>query len=144
VSLFIENAGLMGGVLTINWHDRSIAPERLWGDFYERLLEALSEKGALFLTASQAVSWFSRRRSIVFERVGFDGGFCARVELDHGESEPEFRLRVHHAQSVPQTMKGIEEMQESYTDTTFTQASYLQSATDDTAISLKVAADGYR
>ena len=28
-----------GGALTINWHDRSIAPERLWGEVYRKLLD---------------------------------------------------------------------------------------------------------
>src|SRR4029450_8353561 len=35
----IENATRLGGVLTINWHDRSLGPERLWGDVYVTLLE---------------------------------------------------------------------------------------------------------
>ena len=33
----LEHARAHGGVLTIGWHDRSLAPERLWGDFYIRL-----------------------------------------------------------------------------------------------------------
>ena len=28
----IENVARFGGALTINWHDRSLAPERLWDD----------------------------------------------------------------------------------------------------------------
>src|SRR4030095_7311430 len=34
----IENATRFGGVLTINWHDRSLGPERLWDDAYITLL----------------------------------------------------------------------------------------------------------
>jgi peptidoglycan/xylan/chitin deacetylase (PgdA/CDA1 family) len=69
------------GVLTINWHDRSLAPERLWGDFYRRLLDSLSQNRVWFATASQAIDWFRQRRAIRFnrstgepecdERVGF-------------------------------------------------------------------------
>ena len=38
-----------GGVLTITWHDRSLAPERLWDSFYRRLLEGLRADGAWFI-----------------------------------------------------------------------------------------------
>jgi hypothetical protein len=144
VTSFMENASCMGGALTINWHDRSIAPERLWGEFYERLLTALTERNALFLTASQAVSWFAKRRSIVFEEIGFHGGFRARVGDEDADAGPEFRLRVHHAQSISQTMGEFERVQDSYTDTAFARSSSLQGALDDTVIQLKVAGDGYR
>jgi len=56
-----------GGCLTVNWHDRSIAPERLWTDTYVNLVRALSDKGAWFATAGQAVAWFRMRRSVAFE-----------------------------------------------------------------------------
>jgi hypothetical protein len=53
-----------GGVLVINWHDRSIAPERLWDDFYVELVDKLESAGAWFSTAAQATRWFRRRRAI--------------------------------------------------------------------------------
>lgn len=65
----LESATRHPGVLTINWHDRSIAPERLWGDFYCRLLDWLEDRGPWFSTATQAVYWFQRRRSATFESV---------------------------------------------------------------------------
>ena len=61
----IDNAIQFGGVLTINWHDRSIAPERLWDGFYIRLLENLKARSAWFPTAARAVSWFRKRRAAV-------------------------------------------------------------------------------
>ncbi len=67
----IENAIRFGGVLTVNWHDRSIAPERLWDDFYIDLLDNLKSRGAWFPTAAQAVSWFRKRRAVDLE--GFRG-----------------------------------------------------------------------
>jgi peptidoglycan/xylan/chitin deacetylase (PgdA/CDA1 family) len=143
VSRLIENTRSMGGVLTINWHDRSISPERLWGDFYEKLLIALTDNGAMFLTASQAVSWFARRRTIVFESVGQREQMSVRVEGDTAEPPTAFRLRVHRAQ-VPQTVEEIERMEDSYTETTFTETACFQTATDENTIPLKVAADGYR
>jgi hypothetical protein len=63
----IDNAVRLGGVVTVNWHDRSVAPERLWGDFYVQLLEKLKNRGAWFATAGQTVAWFRKRRSASFE-----------------------------------------------------------------------------
>ena len=58
-----------GGVLTLNWHDRSIAPERYWGWAYQEVLKELQIQRAKFLNASSAVGWFRKRRAIRFERV---------------------------------------------------------------------------
>jgi hypothetical protein len=63
----IEQAKCFGGTLVINWHDRSLAPERLWDQFYQRLLQELGAGNqAWFATARQAVSWFRWRRSFRF------------------------------------------------------------------------------
>src|SRR5258707_12483101 len=63
----IANARRFGGTLVINWHDRSLAPERLWGRSYGELLEAIDATGgAWFATAGEAVSWFQWRRSVRF------------------------------------------------------------------------------
>ena len=86
-----------GGALTINWHDRSIAPERLWGEVYRKLLDDLKETGAWFPTAAQAVSWFRKRRSAVIESVIREGNSVrVKVSIDHTDSDlPGLRLRVH-------------------------------------------------
>ena len=39
----VDNAVQFGGCLTINWHDRSIAPERLWGECYRDLVRGSEE-----------------------------------------------------------------------------------------------------
>jgi hypothetical protein len=58
----------------INWHDRSLAPERLWGRTYRTLVsEVESGNRVWFARAGQAVAWFRWRRSIRFaadEHVG--------------------------------------------------------------------------
>jgi hypothetical protein len=69
----IENATKFGGVLTINWHDRSLGPERLWGDAYVSLLRDLRTRTPWFATAGQAVSWFRKRRATSFAPVTQDG-----------------------------------------------------------------------
>jgi peptidoglycan/xylan/chitin deacetylase (PgdA/CDA1 family) len=66
----IANAKRFGGAFVINWHDRSLAPERLWTRAYRRLLEDVRQGGgAWFATLSQAVDWFRWRRGVRFERT---------------------------------------------------------------------------
>jgi peptidoglycan/xylan/chitin deacetylase (PgdA/CDA1 family) len=92
VGELIQNSVQFGGVLTINWHDRSIAPERLWDDFYIKLLENLKAEGAWFPTASQAVAWFKKRRAATFEKI--DGAVKIKLPARGGENLPELRLRI--------------------------------------------------
>jgi hypothetical protein len=65
----VDHAKRAGGALVINWHDRSLAPERLWGRFYGELLKEIREGGRVwFARALEAVEWFRWRRSIRFHR----------------------------------------------------------------------------
>ena len=63
----IADAVHFGGALTVNWHDRSLAPERLWDGTYRWLLAEFKTQGAWFATAAQAVAWFQKRRAATFE-----------------------------------------------------------------------------
>ena len=63
----LEHATKTGGTVVVNWHCRSLAPERLWGEFYQELLRRLADRDRTwFATAGQAVEWFRWRRSIRF------------------------------------------------------------------------------
>ena len=42
-----ENVTKFGGVLTINWHDRSLGPERLWGDAYADFAPRLARQNTM-------------------------------------------------------------------------------------------------
>ena len=53
----------IGGTFTVNWHDRSIAPDRLWDTFYLDLVRELQRRRAWFATGSKAVAWFRKRRA---------------------------------------------------------------------------------
>lgn len=98
ISAIIENAHQFGGVVTVNWHDRSIAPERLWDRCYIDLLSALKSRRPWFATASQAVSWFRKRRSAVFERQSREWGVLrAKISAEVDGNLPGLRLRLHKA-----------------------------------------------
>jgi hypothetical protein len=91
-----DNVSRYGGCLTINWHDRSLAPERLWGEVYRDLLQDLEKRGAWFAGAGQVVAWFRKRRSAVFEIGGTDpGAGRVRVAAERGGNLPGLRLRIH-------------------------------------------------
>jgi peptidoglycan/xylan/chitin deacetylase (PgdA/CDA1 family) len=96
VASLVDNAARFGGVLTVNWHDRSIAPERLWDDFYIDLVDELKNRGVWFPTASEAVSWFRMRRSAVIESVSCVGETVkVKASLRPHGTLPGLRLRVH-------------------------------------------------
>src|SRR5207249_10778539 len=78
----LKNAVTYGGVLTILWHTRSLAPERLWGDFYARLLQELRARRVWFATAGQVVDWFRTRRALSFRSVEFSQGRL-RLVVEH-------------------------------------------------------------
>jgi len=95
VTEIIANAVRFGGVVTVNWHDRSIAPERLWGEFYLHLLAELKKHGAWFATASDAVKWFRKRRLVTFEDGQEPNELCRKMAEQDGGNLPALCLRVH-------------------------------------------------
>jgi hypothetical protein len=92
----VDDAERYGGALTINWHDRSLAPERLWGGFYGDLVDELKRRAAWFPTATRAASWFSQRRSAVFDSVRWEGP-SVRIRASAGRHPdlPGLTVRVH-------------------------------------------------
>lgn len=62
----INHVNRHSGVLTILWHQRSLGPERLWGNFYMRLISQLKAENIWFATANEIVEWFRMRRSARF------------------------------------------------------------------------------
>ncbi len=86
-----------GGALTVNWHMRSVAPERLWTDFYSRLVAELRTRKAWFATAMEAARWFSGRRSLVIDESG-DQPKGRRIVFKNlnAETTPAYVLRMYN------------------------------------------------
>lgn len=102
VAPLIEHAAAAGGALTVNWHDRSLGPERLWEKPYVELIDSLRAKGAWFATAGDAVRWFRKRREAKFETAAEEG--AAPIGVTHvGEDLPPLQLRVWRAASEGST-----------------------------------------
>ena len=87
-----------GGVLTVNWHDRSLEPDRLWGNSYQWLLKEFRARNAWIGSAQQIVDWFRCRRAISFRDVNLQDDRLT-VQLDAGGKppvlEPGICLRVY-------------------------------------------------
>jgi hypothetical protein len=95
----VEHATRFGGSVVINWHDRSLAPERLWGRFYERLLAEIEDGHRVwFATAGQAVEWFGWRRSIRFRTTST----CNHITIHapHRAAAPAGVLRVSRLETA--------------------------------------------
>jgi hypothetical protein len=97
VKRICSHASEHGGAVTVNWHHRSVGPERFWDDFYIRMLEEMKSSGAWFTTAREAVSWFEKRRSVVFRNVEANGsGLTVKLDCPADRGGPGVVLRVHH------------------------------------------------
>lgn len=108
VDTLIENAMRLGGVLTFNWHDRSIAAERLWGDFYARLLDTLKGTGAWCTSATRVVTWFQKRRSVAFRKSdrGMEVDFH-NVAINTNDGGPSLRVRVYNSQGSTEGVRSL-------------------------------------
>ena len=98
VDTLITQVSQFGGSITVNWHDRSIAPERQWGRFYRDLVDELKRRGAWLSTAAQATAWFRKRRSAVFEAINWEASTVhVKVAVSGSDSAPGLQLRIHNA-----------------------------------------------
>jgi hypothetical protein len=94
----VDDARRFGGTLVINWHDRSLAPERLWNRGYRDLLsEVETGDRAWFATAAEAVEWFRWRRSISF-RTDLASNEVVIETVATGSTLPGARVAIHRAE----------------------------------------------
>jgi hypothetical protein len=85
-----------GGVMTVNWHTRSLSPERLWGDFYKALLCEMRRYRVWFGTAQEIVTWFRNRRALCFQEVHFaEEGVRLKLTGRSTDEQHPFIVRVY-------------------------------------------------
>lgn len=98
VSSIIDNAVQFGGVVTVNWHDRSTAPERCWADFYINVVRELKNRGAWFATAADAVAWFRKRREAIPQKFTGETDLSnVNAAVGSSKSLPALHLQLHHS-----------------------------------------------
>jgi hypothetical protein len=110
INSMIDTVIKVGGVITLNWHDRSLAPERLWGEFYGELVADLKRRSAWCTNASRAVDWFKRRRSLVFERTN-DGFKLTKLGIDVSTDKhtPPVTIRIYDKDGTSYRESAIED-----------------------------------
>jgi len=93
----LANARRLGGTLVINWHERSLAPERLWGRSYKELLDEVRKgERAWAATAGEAVEWFRWRRSIRFHQNASSDVVHVQVSAPRS-ANPGAVIRIHRS-----------------------------------------------
>lgn len=98
----IRQAANYGGVVTVNWHTRSLSPERLWGEFYQKLLAEMQQFRVWFAPAGQIVDWFRARRTIQFESVDFgEDGLRLKLAGPTLNDRSSFIVRVYQPNLNP-------------------------------------------
>jgi hypothetical protein len=100
-SAIVEGARHFGGALVVNWHDRSLAPERQWGRCYRNLVSDIEASGGWFARAGEAIDWFRWRRSIRF----FGDSSANEIVVDAPSVPhrlPAARLIVHGRAAIEQ------------------------------------------
>jgi hypothetical protein len=113
----IQQLARFGGAMTVNWHTRSLSPERLWGDFYKQLIAELRSRRVRFGTAGEVVDWFRMRRALRFEQVQFtEDGVRLKMDSPPLGSLPAFFVRVHFPKTGVQTCSSTASESRSYTD----------------------------
>jgi hypothetical protein len=99
----VADARRFGGALVVNWHDRSLSPERLWKSAYVQLLEEIDAgTGAWYATAADAVAWFRWRRSVRFERHADEAILVTADPLPQDLPSATIAVHARHAGTLEQ------------------------------------------
>jgi len=97
----IDEMRTYGGVFTLNWHTRSLSPERNWDDFYIELLRILKTEKVWFASAKQVVDWFHKRRLTEFNEVNVSRErIRVKLKATDKHSSPPLLLRAYYPQAA--------------------------------------------
>jgi hypothetical protein len=99
IDKILDCARRLGGVVTVNWHMRSLGPERFWEQSYQHILRRTVTDKIWTTGASQVVEWFEKRRSAKFSDVDLQKGRLC-VSASEGDSLPSLELRLHNIASI--------------------------------------------
>jgi len=114
----LRSAETYGGTVTVNWHTRSLSPERLWGEFYAELLKQMQSRRVWFATGAEIVRWFRRRRALRFDSVKFDeNGVQMKLTGAKLNGQPSFVLRVYDPKTVSAGTATLPVSRPAYRDT---------------------------
>lgn len=96
----VANARRLGGTVVVNWHDRSLAPERLWNRCYSQLLMEIEQGDRVwFAMAGEAVDWFRWRRGVRFVADASPGRLNV-IPPSTPQAGPAAAIRIHRGGGV--------------------------------------------
>ena len=99
-------ANEFGGVITLLWHQMSLAVPHDWGNFYRYLVRKASKEGAWVTRAVDVVKWFEVRRNVRLDCTEKDNKL--RIRLDGFKilgGIPAMRLRIY---VDPEKIRGVD------------------------------------
>lgn len=103
-----DHQKVFGGVVTLLWHMRSLAPERLWGGFYKRLLQECRSTNAWVGTARDVVDWFRARREMKLSVQILPDDQLSICAFSGAEPrEREVTIRVYHPGGAPRVFTDV-------------------------------------
>lgn len=92
----VKTNNRFGGTLTINWHHRSLAPERQWGNFYRLLIAEIKKYKVWFGSGANATCWYLQRRGIKFKNVRT---FSEKIHIEFDglskQQHPQYQLKTY-------------------------------------------------
>ena len=95
-----------GGVVTLLWHQISLAPPHNWGAFYRYLVEKGLKEVAWVTRAMDIVDWFKMRRNVKPECLRNGNKLEIWLKgLEFRENIPKMKLRIH---IEPERIKGVD------------------------------------
>ncbi len=79
-----------GGVVTLLWHQVSMAAPKKWGGFYRALVERAVEDGAWVAPVEDVVRWFEVRRNALLKYTLTEDSPLAQIDIgeDNGDLPP--------------------------------------------------------
>ena len=106
-----------GGVITLLWHQVSLAAPHNWGEFYRYLVEKGLKEGAWVTRAIDVVDWFKMRRDVRLSYIKEGNELDIWIKgLEFRENIPEMRLRIHVEPERIKEINGEYAMGEGYVD----------------------------
>jgi peptidoglycan/xylan/chitin deacetylase (PgdA/CDA1 family) len=114
----IQFTSVFGGALTVNWHTRSLSPERLWGNFYSTLLKEIQTFRVWFGRGEEIIHWFRTRRALSFDSVRFaERRLRLKLTGPTPNGQPPFVIRTYQPEVTRSMASTVPALIPSYTDT---------------------------
>jgi hypothetical protein len=93
----LNAAVILGGVVTLLWHNQSFTAPRFWGRVYEHLIAAAQQDQAWIALPRDILAWYQQRRDCRIQVTAQEDAWLIRASglSDQRSGQPPLRLRLH-------------------------------------------------